>query len=411
MAPKRHLHTNGRDSGVGVELRPAEAQVGTEEGTRRAGSLQRLIGPAVLADPLAAANLAGSVLEASTEHSIIGLDLAGNILLWNEGARRLYGYETDEVIGKGNFVMLHGADDVAAGLPQRMMATVLDAGKFEGTVVRRRKNGTTFIARVVLTPRKDANGKPIGFLLISKDVSDEIRLTQVLEATQVYTRSLMESNVDAIMTTDPLGIITDVNQQTESLTGHSREELIGSRFNRYFTEPGKADEAIRLVLREGRVANYELTARSKSGHETLVSYNATAFFDRDRKLQGVFAAARDITEQKKLEEQLREQQNYLRGLIESSVDGLVTVDSQGLISDLNEQMCRLSGYAREDLLGTAFATYFAEPDRATAGVKETFAEGSVKDYVLTLLTRSGQRSSRRHPRGALVSVLATSKPR
>src|SRR5450759_2229866 len=271
-----------------------------------------------------------------------------------------------------------------------MMATALETGKYEGTVLRRRKNGTTFNACVVLTPRKDNNGNAIGFLLISKDVSDEIRLTQVLEATQVYTRSLMESNIDAIMTTDPLGIITDVNQQTESLTGQSREELIGSRFNRYFTEPRKADEAIRLVLREGRVANYELTARSKSGHETLVSYNATAFFDRDRKLQGVFAAARDITEQKKLEEQLREQQNYLRGLIEASFDGLVMVDSQGLISDLNEQMCRLSGYAREDLLGTACATYFVEPDRATAGVKETFDKGSVKDYVLTLSTRSRQ---------------------
>jgi PAS domain S-box-containing protein len=352
--------------------------------------MQRLIDPALLADPYAAANFIGNVLEASTETSIIGMDLEGNIQLWNEGARRLYGYEPEAVIGKANSTILHTLEDVAEGLPQRMTATALETGKFEGTVVRRRKNGATFTARAVLTPRRDNKGAAVGLLLISRDVSDEIRLAQALETTQVYTRSLMESNVDAIMTTDPLGIITDVNQQMESLTGHSREELIGSRFNRYFTEPKRADEGIRLVLREGRVTNYELTARSKTGHETLVSYNATAFFDRDRKLQGVFAAARDITEQKKLEEQLREQQNYLRGLIESSVDGLITVDSQGLISDLNEQMCRLTGYGREDLLGTAFATYFVEPERATAGVKETFEQGSVKDYVLTLLTRSGQ---------------------
>src|ERR1700682_5820967 len=355
-----------------------------------AGGFQRLIDPALFADPYAAANFIGNVLEASTETSIVGMDREGNIQLWNEGARRLYGYEPEAVIGKANSSILHTPEDVAEGLPQTMMATALETGKFEGTVVRRRKNATTFTARVVLTPRRDNKGDAIGFLLISRDVSDEIHLRQALETIQVYTRSLMESNVDAIMTTDPLGVITDVNQQMESLTGHSREELIGSRFNRYFTEPQKADEAIRLVLREGRVANYELTARSKSGHETLGSYNATAVFDRDRKLQGVFAAARDITEQKKLEEQLREQQNYLRGLIESSVDGLVTVDSEGLISDLNEQMCRLSGYARDDLLGTEFATYFADPERATAGVKETFDQGSVKDYVLTLLTRSGR---------------------
>jgi PAS domain S-box-containing protein len=353
--------------------------------------MRRLIDPALLADPYAAANFIGNVLEASTETSVIGTDLDGNIQLWNEGARRLYGYEPEEVIGKANLTLLHTADDVAAGLAQQMMATAIETGKFEGSLVRRRKNGTTFPARAVVTPRRNNEGDAVGFLLISRDVSDEVRLAGALEVTQVYTRSLMESNVDAIMTTDPLGVITDVNEQMVLLTEFAREELIGSRFNRYFTEPRKADEAIRLVLREGRVANYELTARSKSGHETLVSYNATAFFDRDRKLQGVFAAARDITEQKKLEEKLREQQNYLRGLIEASFDGLVMVDAEGLISDLNEQMCRLSGYAREDLLGTPFATYFVEPDRATAGVKETFAQGSIKDYVLTLLTRSGQR--------------------
>src|SRR6202140_4191671 len=379
VAAKRHVQTNGHGLDLGVKV-----------GLPERHAMQRLIDPALFADPYAAANFIGNVLESSTETSIIGMDLEGNIQLWNEGARRLYGYEPEAVIGKANSSILHTVEDVAEGLPQRMTATALETGKFEGTVVRLRKNGTTFTARAVLTPRRDNKGDAVGLLLISRDVSDEIRLAQALETTQVYTRSLMESNVDAIMTTDPLGIITDINQQMVSLTGHSREELIGSRFNRFFTEPQRADEAIRLVLREGRVANYELTARSKSGHETLVSYNATAFFDRDRKLQGVFAAARDITEQKKLEEQLREQQNYLRGLIESSVDGLVTVDSKGLISDLNEQMCRLSGYAREDLLGTAFATYFVEPERATAGVKETFDQGSVKDYVLTLLTRSGK---------------------
>jgi PAS domain S-box-containing protein len=391
LAPKRQPQTNGHGAGGDPIALALGAPGRTATMSPGAGGLRRLVDPALFADPYAAANFIGSVLEASTETSIVGVDLEGNIQLWNEGARRLYGYEPEEVIGKANSSILHIATDVVDGLPKRMMATALETGKFEGTVVRRRKNGTTFTARAVLTPRRDNKGDAIGFLLVSRDVSDEIRLSQALEATQVYTRSLMESNVDAIMTTDPLGVITDVNEQMESLTGNSREELIGSRFNRYFSDPKRADEGIRLVLREGRVTNYELTARSKTGHETLVSYNATAFFDRDHKLQGVFAASRDITEQKKLEEQLREQQNYLRGLIESSVDGLVTVDPQGLISDVNEQMCRLSGYSREDLLGTAFATYFVEPDRATAGVNETFDQGSVKDYVLTLLTRSGKR--------------------
>ena len=173
-----------------------------------------------------------------------------------------------------------------------------------------------------------------------------------------------------------------MNQQMEALTGCSREELIGTPFKTHFTDPARAEDGIRLVLRESKVTNYELTARSKKGKETVVSYNATTFYDQSGKLQGVFAAARDITEQKKLEQQLREQQAYNRGLIESSVDGLVTVDPTGIISDVNEQMCRMTGYARTELIGSPFAEYFTEPERATEGVKQTFETGVVTEYAL-----------------------------
>src|SRR4029078_6762883 len=197
----------------------------------------------------------------------------------------------------------------------------------------------------------------------------------------------IESNIDALMTTDPLGVITDVNQQMEQLTGRTREELIGTPFKTYFTDPKLAEDGVKLVLREGKVTNYELSARAKDGRVTLVSYNASTFRDSSGRLQGVFAAARDINEQKKLEQQLRESEAYNRGLIEASVDGLITVDPSGTISDVNDQMGRMSGYNREELIGTPFADYFADPERATAGVKETFDKGVVTDYVLTLSTR------------------------
>jgi len=98
------------------------------------------------------------------------------------------------------------------------------------------------------------------------------------------------------MTTDPSGIITDVNKQMEALTGCTRDELIGAPFKNYFTDPERAEAAIKLVLSEKKVTNYELTASARDGKKTVVSYNATTFYDRDRRLQGVFAAARDVTE-------------------------------------------------------------------------------------------------------------------
>ena len=92
----------------------------------------------------------------------------------------------------------------------------------------------------------------------------------------------------------------------EALTECTRDELIGAPFKSYFTDPDRAEAAIKLVLREKKVTDYELTARARDGKTTVVSYNATTFYDRDRTLQGVFAAARDVTERKRFEQTLQE---------------------------------------------------------------------------------------------------------
>jgi len=128
---------------------------------------------------------------------------------------------------------------------------------------------------------------------------------------QLYTRSLIESNIDALMTTDPLGIITDVNKQMEALTECTRDELIGAPFKNHFTDPDRAEAGISRVLNEGKVTNYELTARARNGTHTVVSYNATTFHDRDGTLQGVFAAARDVTELKRYEHTLQRNNDEL----------------------------------------------------------------------------------------------------
>ena len=176
-----------------------------------------------------------------------------------------------------------------------------------------RKDGSRFPAVVSVTALRDAQGAIIGYLLIGTDNTarkqveeEQKKLDQRLRDQQFYTRSLIESNIDALMTTDPLGIITDVNKQMEALTGCTRDELIGAPFKNYFTDPERAEAGIKLVLSGRKVTDYELTARARDGKKTVVSYNATTFYDRDRKLQGVFAAARDVTERKRFEQALQE---------------------------------------------------------------------------------------------------------
>jgi PAS domain S-box-containing protein len=176
-----------------------------------------------------------------------------------------------------------------------------------------RKDGSRFPAVVSVTALRDAEDAIIGYLLIGTDntarkqVEEERKkLDQRVRDQHFYTRSLIESNIDALMTTDPRGIITDVNKQMEALTGCTRDELIGAPFRNYFTDAERAEAGINRVLNEGKVTNYELTARARDGTETVVSYNATTFHDRERSLQGVFASARDMTELKRFERTLQE---------------------------------------------------------------------------------------------------------
>jgi len=134
----------------------------------------KLFDTAIVGRAEQALDFIGNILESSTEYSIIGKELRGRILLWNEGARRLYGYGPEEMVGKANSQILHTAEDVQAGKPQQMLETAMQNGRWEGNIKRVRKNGEQFNARVVVTPRRDATGKPVGFLLMSKDVTNEL---------------------------------------------------------------------------------------------------------------------------------------------------------------------------------------------------------------------------------------------
>ncbi len=263
----------------------------------------------------------------SANFSSIATDAKGVIQIFNVGAERMLGYaaaavvnkitpadisDPQELIARAKALSLELATPITPGFE----ALVFKASRgiediYELTYIR--QDGSRFPALVSVTALRDSQDSIIGYLLIGTDntarkqvEAEQRKLDQRLRDQQFYTRSLIESNIDALMTTDPAGIITDVNKQMEALTGSTRDELIGAPFKNYFTDPEHAEAGIKRVLRENKVTNYELTARARDGKQTVVSYNATTFYDRDRNLQGVFAAARDVTERKLLDQALQE---------------------------------------------------------------------------------------------------------
>jgi PAS domain S-box-containing protein len=263
----------------------------------------------------------------SANFSSIATDAKGVIQIFNVGAERMLGYAAVEVVNKITPADISDPQEVidrAVALSSELSTPI--APGFEALVFKAsrhiediyeltyiRKDGSRFPAIVSVTALHDAEGAIIGFLLIGTDntvrkriEAEQTELAQRLRDHQFYTRSLFEANIDALMTTDAPGIITDVNKQMESLTGCTRDELIGAPFKNFFSDPDRAAAGIRLALSKRKVTDYELTAQDRDGKKTVVSYNATTFYDRDRKLQGVFASARDITERKQYEKSLRE---------------------------------------------------------------------------------------------------------
>lgn len=269
----------------------------------------------------------------SASFSSIATDEKGVIQIFNVGAERMLGYTAAEVLNKITPADISDPLELVArakGLSVEL-GTQIHPG-FEALVFKAsrgiediydltyiRADGSRLPAVVSVTALRDAQGGIIGYLLIGTDntarkqaeAAQEL-LNQRLRDQQFYTRSLIESNIDALMTTDPAGIITDVNNQMEALTARTREELIGVPFKDFFTDPGRAEAAIEQVLREKKITDYELTVRARDGRVTDVSYNATTFFDRDGELRGVFAAARDVTERKRFEHALQEANRELK---------------------------------------------------------------------------------------------------
>jgi len=227
----------------------------------------------------------------SANFSSIATDAKGVIQIFNVGAERMLGYTAAEVMNKITPADISDPQELIARARalSAELGTPITPG-FEALVFKAsrgiediyeltyfHKDGSRFPAVVSVTALRDAQDAIIGYLLIGTDntarklvEAEQKKLDQRLRDQQFYTRSLIESNIDALMTTDPSGIITDVNKQMEALTGCTRDELIGAPFKSHYTDPQRAEAAIKLVLSEKKVTDYELTACARDGKQTVV---------------------------------------------------------------------------------------------------------------------------------------------
>lgn len=275
-------------------------------------------------------------------------DMQSRILFWNRGAEVMYGWSRQEASGRSSHDLLTTRFPVPL---EEIESRVRERGKWEGDLAQQTRNGDTIAVASQWSLDRDENGEPTAILEINRDVTEQRRARDELRTASLHTRTLIEASLDPVVTISQQGKVTDVNHAAELVTGLDRSRLIGSDFSEYFTEPERARRGYERVFSEGYVRDYPLEIRHTSGRLTPVLYNATVFKNEDGKVMGVFAAARDITERKRSEEEVRKLNHSLEERVAARTAELQAVNKEleafnyAVAHDLRAPLRHIHGFA------------------------------------------------------------------
>jgi len=238
------------------------------------------------------------LIEAVTDYAIYMLDANGFVTSWNPGAQRFKGYTAAEIIG-GHFSQFYVEKERLAGMPARSLATAAREGKFEGEGWRLRKDGTRFWAHVVIDPIKDAAGHLIGYVKITRDLTERRAAEESLRRSQEQFRLLVQGVTDyAIYMLDLEGRITSWNAGAARIKGYTEAEIIGQHFSVFYrpedSSQGEPAAALQNAAREGRFESEGWRVR-KDGSQFWANVVVDPIRDDTGEIIGFAKVTRDVT--------------------------------------------------------------------------------------------------------------------
>jgi len=294
----------------------------------------------------------------SAPDAIVIVNNKGEIQLVNSQTEKLFGYKRDEIIGKGIEILIPSSYKDVDPAHRKTFFDNPKARKMGHGIdlFGQHNDGKEFPVEISLNPFETPDG-----LLVSVAIRDVTEQKQAIQ----YTRSLIEASLDPLVTISADGKITDLNEASVKVTGIPREDMIGTDFLNYFTEPKKAREVYQQVFEKNFVADYPLTIRHISGKLTDVLYNASLFKDNNGKVLGVFATARDVTQQKLLEKKLIEYKHFFN----HTSDFACIANMEGYFEIINPNFEKVLGYSEKELLENKFVD-FVHPDDIESTQKE-----------------------------------------
>ena len=335
---------------------------------------------------------------ASISDAIIITDKQGTIMDANDMSFQISGYSRKELIGRSTLDLIPQRDI------ETMMSTLMKSieeksglKNFECNIIK--KNGDEIQAEFSSTPMLNAEGELIGFTTIARDITERKRIREKLKASEEKLRHTFESIADGVLVVDLEGKVIDANESAARIGGFdSVEGLIGKSGFDFITGEDR-DAVIAAMQRslgdegvEGRVECRLLTA---DGEPYDAEISAAMLRDRSGNPTAVITVIRNITERKRMEEEVRKSEERLKALIDNAPDAIYMNDLNGNFVDGNKKAEELVGYSREEILGKNFFDAGILTGEYVPKILELMEQSSkgevVKPVELELVRKDGSR--------------------
>ena len=320
-----------------------------------------------------------NLLEAVPD-ALVGMDETGVIRFVNQQTESLFGYERDDLIGQPVQTLV--PEYLGQAYAEHQVADFADPSArstgFDPPLNGRHQDGTELPANIRLS--RIGTGDVLLVITAAREVTKH---EQALEDSELLAAIIKNSN-DAIIAKMLDGIVTFWNPAATRMYGYSREEMIGQSIELLCPQERTGEiETILARIKTGLFVEHLETIRvRKDGAVFPVLLTVSPIRDTAGTVVGASSFSRHLTKEKEAFESAR-------SMIESSLDSLVAISAEGLITDVNEATVKVTGIPRQELIGTAFSDCFTEPQKAKAIYNLVFEQGMAVDYPLTMRHRDG----------------------
>ncbi|HBA59565.1 MAG TPA: hypothetical protein DCZ92_01830 [Elusimicrobia bacterium] len=311
-----------------------------------------------------------AIVEYSVE-AIVGIGLDGTVTDWNPAARRLYGYCSEEIVGR-NIALLEPPDS-RGEVKQRINDAFGESRAYETR--RLGKDGAVIDVSVSIAPIKDAAGAISGFSVSYRDIRERKRAEEVLRESEHLYRTVIENIQDVYYRTDKNGALTLASPSFLKVFGYdSLQELYGNKVtDKFYFNPGDREKMLDAMRKGGgRINDYEVILKTRDGAPLSVSTTSSFYTDKDGQIAGVEGVFRDITKRKQAEERLAEKDATFRAITAAAHNAILMMDGAGNVAFWNPAAEKMLGWTADEAMGKSLHHLIA-PERFREAYEKALA--------------------------------------